>query len=68
MPNNDPKWSGLGPMPSDSELELALSNVKHDNDHPESNEEVWIERSTENSASYAASEDEFFAELDKQIK
>lgn len=61
-------WHELGPMPTDPALDRKLSLVKHENNHAASDESVWIARSRANAAAYAASDDEFFNQLDKQVK
>lgn len=67
MPNPQPDWFQIGPMPTDPDLEDKLSNVKHENNHAEADESVWIARSKANQEHYARREDEFFRELDKQV-
>lgn len=54
-------------MPKDDELEAKLANVKHQNDSAGADEAIWEARSLANAAQYTAGENEFFAELDKQV-
>ncbi|RWQ16067.1 hypothetical protein [Mesorhizobium sp.] len=61
-------WHQLGPMPTDSTLDEKLSRVKHENNHAESEERVWMEFGRANADLYADAEREFFTQLDNQVK
>jgi hypothetical protein len=67
MAHPQPDWHKIGPMPSDPVLDEKLGSMKLDNDHPASDESVWIDRSCANAPVYSASESIFFSELDKKF-
>ena len=68
MDTMQPEWPRIGPLPTDPTLEKRLDEVKQVNDHQEADESVWLERSRANAQLYAAAEEQFFKELDKQLK
>jgi hypothetical protein len=61
-------WRKIGPMPTDDSLEDKLSRVRHENNHVEADESVWIKFGHENAELYASAEREFFLQLDKSLK
>jgi hypothetical protein len=57
--SGEPNWSGIGPMPTDSDLEKQIDSVWHKNDHPQADEARWLKYDDEHASEYAASEKEF---------